>query len=127
MKRRALTAVVMLTSSLALTATLSAAPAPDGGGTRTVQYSEQDVVRIQARLRFTTLIVLPKSDQILDVVCGDKEFWPVSGNLNVAYIKPAKARASTDLHLVTAAGNIYSFVLTEVSDRGDSEPDLKVF
>src|SRR4051812_7367437 len=102
-------------SAMVLAGTLLAAhPAraagPNGvGGTRTVQYSERDVVRVQARLRFTTLIILPKSEQILDVVCGDKEFWPVSGNLNVAYVKPAKAHASTDLHLITAAGNIYSF------------------
>jgi type IV secretion system protein VirB9 len=97
----------------------------DGAGrARTVTYSEHDVVDIQTRLRFTTVIVLPKTEQILDVVCGDKEFWPVSGALNVAYVKPAKARATTDLHLVTASGHIYSFILTE---GADGEPDVKVF
>ena len=121
---------VMRLSALVLVGAVWAAPTaraagPNGaGGTRTVQYSERDVVRVQARLRFTTLIILPKTEQILDVVCGDKEFWPVSGNLNVAYVKPAKAHASTDLHLITAAGNIYSFVLAEVSE---GEPDLKLF
>ena len=101
------------------------AAGPDGAGrARTVTYSEHDVVGIQTRLRFTTVIVLPKTEQILDVVCGDKEFWPVSGALNVAYVKPAKARAITDLHLVTAAGHIYSFILTEAAD---GEPDVKVF
>ena len=44
-----------------------------------------------ARLRFTTLIVLPKAEQILDFVCGDKEFWVVNGAQNFAYVKPAKA------------------------------------
>ena len=98
---------------------------PDGAArARTVTYNEHDVVGIQTRLRFTTVIVLPKTEQILDVVCGDKEFWPVSGALNIAYVKPAKARATTDLHLVTAAGHIYSFILTE---GADSEPDVKVF
>ena len=78
---------------------------PDGAGrARTVTYSEHDVVGIQTRLRFTTVIVLPTTEKILDVVCGDKEFWPVSGAFNMAYVKPAKARATTDLHLVTAAG-----------------------
>jgi type IV secretion system protein VirB9 len=101
------------------------AAGPDGAGrARTVTYHEYDVVGIQTRLRFTTVIVLPKSEQILDVVCGDKEFWPVSGALNIAYVKPAKARATTDLHLVTAAGHIYSFILTE---GAEGDPDVKVF
>jgi len=39
-------------------------------------------------------------------------------------VKPAKAGGRTDLNLVTANGNVYSFVLTEVSDV---QPDLKVF
>ena len=101
------------------------AAGPDGAArARTITYHEHDVVGIQTRLRFTTVIVLPKTEQILDVVCGDKEFWPVSGALNIAYVKPAKARATTDLHLVTAAGHIYSFILTE---GADGDPDVKVF
>jgi len=101
------------------------AAGPDGAvRARTVTYSEHDVVGIATRLRFTTIIVLPSTEKILDVVCGDKEFWPVSGALNLAYVKPAKARAITDLHLVTAAGHVYSFILTE---SADGEPDVKVF
>src|SRR5581483_8002670 len=61
--------------------------------------------------------------EILDFVCGDKDFWVVSGSENLAYVKPAKAGASTNLNLVTASGNIYSFLLTE----GSAEPDLKIF
>ena len=38
-------------------------------------------------------------------------------------MKPAKAGGRTNLNLVTASGNVYSFVLNE----GDSEPDLKIF
>ena len=90
---------------------------------RTVNYSERDVVKVRARLRFTTLIVLPKTEQILDFVCGDKEYWIVNGAQNFAYVKPAKAGGKTNLNLVTASGNVYSFVLTE----SDAEPDLKIF
>jgi type IV secretory pathway VirB9-like protein len=90
---------------------------------RTVLYGERDVIRVKARLRFTTLIVLPKAEQILDFVCGDKEFWVVNGAQNFAYVKPAKAGGRTNLNLVTASGNVYSFVLTE----GEAEPDLKIF
>lgn len=94
---------------------------------RTVSYSEKDVVPVKAKIRFTTLIVLPKQEQILDYTCGDKEFWIVNGNQNFVYVKPAKAGSRTNLNLITARGNVYSFVLTEVSEATDSEPDLKIF
>lgn len=94
---------------------------------KVVRYGEKDVVRVSTKLRFTTLIVLPKNEQILDFTCGDKEFWVVNGTQNFAYIKPAKAGAHTNLNLVTASGNIYSFVLAEVSESPATTPDLKVF
>jgi type IV secretion system protein VirB9 len=113
--------------SLILSGSLLAAVTPPANGARSVQYGDKDVVRINARLRFTTLIVLPKNEQILDFVCGDKEFWIVNGNQNFAYVKPAKERARTDLNLITASGNVYSFVLEEGSSQPEAEPDLKVF
>src|SRR5213593_1887807 len=45
---------------------------------RTVRYSASDVVQIKAKLRYTTLIVLPKNEQILDFTCGDQEYWIVN-------------------------------------------------
>jgi len=92
---------------------------------REIQYAERDIIAIPAKLRFTTLIRLPKGEQILDFVCGDKEFWQVTGVQNFAFVKPSKAGASTSLHLVTAAGTVYAFVLTEVGDTG-AMPDLEL-
>src|SRR5580698_6522614 len=92
-----------------------------------IAYGEKDVIRLKTKLRYTTLIILPKEEQILDFTCGDKEFWVVNGNENIAYVKPAKAGAQTDLNLITASGNIYSFVLAEVSEPPEGAPDLKVF
>ena len=92
-----------------------------------VEYGERDVVRLKAKLRYTTLIVLPKAEQILDFTCGDKEFWIVNGTHNFAYVKPARANSQTNLNLITASGNVYSFVLSEVSGSAGVEPDLKVF
>jgi type IV secretory pathway VirB9-like protein len=94
---------------------------------KVVQYGAKDVVQVKAKLRYTTLIVLPKNEQILDFTCGDKEFWIVNGNQNFAYVKPAKAGIATNLNLITASGNVYSFVLTEVSELPNAQPDLKVF
>jgi len=104
------------------------APSPEvEPGTKVVQYGDKDVVRVNTKLRYTTLIVLPKNEQILDFTCGDKEYWVINGNQNFAYVKPAKAGSQTNLNLVTASGNIYSFVLAEVSEVADAAPDLKVF
>lgn len=94
---------------------------------KVIQYGERDVVSVRAKVRFTTLIVLPKQEQILDFTCGDKEFWIVNGNQNFAYIKPAKPNSRTNLNLITGSGNVYSFVLVEVSESADAEPDLKIF
>src|SRR5690348_17552938 len=89
----------------------SAPEEPAEARVRIVGYSQKDVIPVRTKLRYSTLIVLPKSEQILDFTCGDKEFWVVNGNQNFAYVKPAKAGAHTNLNLVTASGNIYSFVL----------------
>jgi type IV secretory pathway VirB9-like protein len=91
--------------------------------TREVAYDAHAVVRVNAKVRFTTLIILPETEEILDFVCGDKDFWIVSGTQNLAYVKPAKAGASTNLNLVTASGRIYSFWLTE----GAADADLKLY
>lgn len=93
---------------------------------RTVKYAPHDIVSVKAKVRFTTLIVLPTSEKILDFVTGDKDFWVVEGVQNFCYIKPAKPGISTNVTLITAAGNVYSLLLSEISDTKD-EPDLKVF
>lgn len=107
----------------AAAATLLVTTGVEAQGTRDVTYHDRAVVSVSTRLRFTTLIMLPASEQILDVVCGDKDFWVVSGVQNLAYVKPAKAGARTNLNLVTTSGRVYSFLLTE----SDAEPDLKLY
>lgn len=94
---------------------------------RTVSYHDTDIVPISTEVRFTTLIELPKEESILEVTCGDKEFWPVNWTGNLAYIKPAKPGSRTNLNLITASGNVYSFLATEVSNIAGSHADLKVF
>jgi type IV secretion system protein VirB9 len=94
---------------------------------RRVRYSEQDVVALYGHVRFTTMIVLPPDERILDFICGDKEFWIVNGDENLAYVKPAKPGAQTNLNLVTASGHVYSFLLTEISDPRGRTADLKVY
>jgi type IV secretion system protein VirB9 len=96
--------------------------AQEQNGVRRVAASEQSLIPLQTRLRFTTMIVLPDDEEILDVVCGDRDYWVISATQNIAHVKPAKAGAETNLNLVTVSGAIYSFLLVEKS----APPDLKV-
>ena len=95
-------------------------------GIREVAASERSLITLQTRLRYTTMIVLPDSEEILDVICGDRDFWVISATQNIAHVKPAKAGAATNLNLVTGSGAIYSFLLQEGGDPKAS-PDLKVY
>jgi type IV secretory pathway VirB9-like protein len=121
--------VRILGPALALTV-LSAAPASlsaqaPGTGIREVSASAHSLVSLQTRLRYTTMVVLPEGEEILDVICGDKDFWVISSTHNIAHVKPAKDGAATNMNLVTASGAVYSFLLTEKS--GSGMPDLKVY
>ncbi len=93
-------------------------------GVREVTASDRSVIPVQTRLRYTTMIVLPHGQEILDVICGDKDFWVVTATQNMAHVKPAKEGATTNLNLVTNTGAVYSFLLTE---KGSGTPDLKVY
>jgi type IV secretory pathway VirB9-like protein len=114
-----------LTLSAVATPWLSTVVTGQTPGIREVSASAHSVIPLQARLRFTTLIVLPEDDEILDVICGDKDFWVISATHNMAHVKPAKEGAATNLNLVTASGAVYSFLLNEKG--GPSTPDLKVY
>jgi type IV secretory pathway VirB9-like protein len=94
-------------------------------GIREVSASERTLIPLQTRLRYTTLVVLPPDEEIIDVICGDKDWWVISATQNMAHVKPAKEGATTNLNLVASSGAVYSFLLTE--KNGGGPPDLKVF
>ena len=104
-------------------ALLALAASASAQAVRDVSYSDRQVIPVKAQVRFTTVLVLPEGEEILDFVCGDKDFWVVSGAQHLAYVKPAKEKAATNLNLVTASGRVYSFLLTESTDP----PDMKVY
>ena len=96
-------------------------------GARVVKYSKEDVVPVHAKLRFSTLIVLPEDEEILDFTTGDKEFWVINGAHNLCYVHPAQAGIRSNLNLITASGHVYSFLLNEISNQPSADPDLKLF
>ena len=90
-------------------------PVPEEGGER--------IPRLRARVRHTTVIVLPAEERILDFVSGDSEYWHLTGAANVAYLKPLAEDAATNIALVCESGRIYSFL---VSEHGEKAPHLVV-
>jgi type IV secretory pathway VirB9-like protein len=94
-------------------------------GIREVTATDRSLIPLHTRLRYTTMVVLPDGEEVLDVICGDRDFWVISATQNVVHVKPAKPGAETNLNLVTARGTIYSFLLLEKS--GGGAPDLKVY
>ena len=119
-------AVAVFLSAALLSFGFAAAAAPPDG-TRVVKVGKEDIVPVRAKLRFSTLIVLPENEEILDFTTGDKEFWIINGTHNLCYVHPAQAGIRSNLNLITASGHVYSFLLSEVSNDPDASPDLKVF
>jgi type IV secretion system protein VirB9 len=97
-----------------------------GTGVRTVTANETALTTLNTQLRFTTLIVLPDGEEIVDQSCGDKDNWVISvPNHNFAYVKPTKEKAITNLNLIGSSGTVYSFLLKEISGTG-VQADLRV-
>lgn len=94
---------------------------------RTVVYHARDLVALRARVHYTTLIVLPDGESVVEATCGDKEVWIVNVRDGLVSVKPAKAGAETNLNLVTTSGQVYAFLLSEVSETKGVEPDLTVY
>ena len=109
-----------------LLASVGAASAAEPSA-RVVKYSREDIVAVHAKLHFSTLIVLPDEEEILDFTTGDREFWIINGSHNLCYVHPAQAGIRSNLNLITASGHVYSFLLTEISSDATVEPDLKLF
>ena len=98
-----LRALIVSTAVPLMVASLSA-QAP---GVRDVTASPRSVIPLDTRLRYTTMVILPDGEEILDVVCGDRDFWVISAAQNIAHIKPAKEGAATNLNLITSSGAVF--------------------
>jgi type IV secretion system protein VirB9 len=93
-------------------------------GIREVSASARSLITLDTKVRYTTMVLLPEGEEILDVICGDRDFWVISATHNIAHVKPAKEGAATNLNLVTSSGAVYSFLLREGKAV---QPDLKVY
>ena len=105
----------------------SDAPSVRPRGARTVIYHPRDLVPIRAKLHYTTLLVLPDGDDVVEATSGDKDVWIVNVRGALVSVKPAKVGTETNLNLVTTSGQVYAFILTEVSDPKGQDPDFTVY
>src|SRR5579859_4686967 len=122
-RHRVFPSLILIAFLLAGVAAASAAEP----GARVVKYSKEDIVPVHAKLRFSTLLVLPDDKEILDFTTGDREFWIINGSHNLCYVHPAQAGIRSNLNLITSSGHVYSFLLTEISSDAAAQPDLKLF
>ena len=103
-------------------ALLWAAATLAGATARHVEVTDDTVVEVAARVRYTTVIVVPEDERILTFVCGDSEYWGLEGKANVALLKPMREGIRTNVALITDMGRIYTLTAAE-----GGEPDLKVY
>lgn len=88
--------------------------------------SDTTIYPIHTKVDYTTIIILPQDDKILDYLVGDKSEWVLEGAENLAYIRPAEAGHNTNVNLVTAKGNVYTFDVDEVTNTPSVPVDEKV-
>jgi type IV secretion system protein VirB9 len=93
-----------------------------------IAYHLGQTPAVPVALKWKTIIVLPSTEKILDVVCGFKDEWDVYAprDSNFAMVTPLKAGARTDIAFVTKAGNIYTFELRDVSGQTDGHAYTQV-
>jgi len=117
---------------LAASAVLLAADAVKAGDpladAQRIAYHLGQTPSVPVTLKWKTILVLPSSEKILDVVCGFKDEWDVYApkDSNFAMVQPLKAGARSDLAFVTKAGNIYTFELHDVSAQAESHAYTQV-
>ncbi|TPW01527.1 MAG: type IV secretion system protein VirB9, partial [Alphaproteobacteria bacterium] len=80
---------------------------------RTVAYRANDVVAIEGRYGFLTMIELSEDERIENVAIGDSLAWQVvpSRSAHMLFLKPVEQNASTNLAVVTNR-RIYAFALS---------------
>ena len=110
---------------------------PQTPGVLRVQAQPDQIVEVRTKTRHTTVLVLPRGENILDFVVGDSEYWHLTGSAHLAYLKPLDEKVQTNVALVCESGTIYSFLVKESTDphlvvrietkAGNAAPDMPAF
>src|SRR5260370_40243512 len=83
---------------------------------RVVKYGKEDIIPVRGKLRFSTLIVLPESEEIVEFTTGDKEFWIINGSHNHIYRAPAATGTCSNLYLSNTTRSGHTIPVTRISN-----------
>jgi type IV secretion system protein VirB9 len=90
-------------------------------------YHPRDLVNLRTKVRYSTLIVLPDGEDVIEATCGDRDRWLINVRGGLISVKPAQEGSETNLNVVTTSGQVYAFSLTEVSRETTQDVDLTVY
>lgn len=96
---------------------------------RKVAYRNGDSVRVFGQYGWESIAVLPSAEKILDVFCGNEDAWTVHVRPKTNFVaftpnRPGVPRSN--VMLVAASGNIYTFELVDVSKDASGHADTQV-
>ena len=98
---------------------------------RTVPYNPMNVVRIVGGTFNSTQVIFAADETITQVAIGDSEAWLAQPAGNLLFLKPAEARAPTNMQVVTKRpdGSVrsYQFELTARNAMADQPAAGAVF
>lgn len=90
-------------------------------------YNELETYKLRLRIFMSTLILLPKEDEIESFKIGDASVFRAHINgVRVLAVQPEVAGADTSLHIEGKSGNFYTFYLRSDNDKSKYVPHLKV-
>ena len=72
---------------------------------------------VTARVRHVTVVVLPTTTTIVDVVAGDSEYWDVTYGAHMAFLRPLMEGAESNVVILTAGGEVIPLLVVERGDR----------
>jgi type IV secretion system protein VirB9 len=86
---------------------------------RSVHYQTNQVVSVQGRLGYQSMIEFGPGEEIENVAVGNSEAWQVTPNkrANLLFLKPLMSKARTNMTVVTDQ-RVYLFDLNVASARG---------
>jgi len=87
---------------------------------RSVHYEANQVVSVQGRLGFQSMIQFAPGEEIENVAVGNSEAWQVTPNkrANLLFLKPLATKARTNMTVVTDQ-RVYLFDLSVAAGRGE--------
>jgi type IV secretion system protein VirB9 len=96
-------------------------------GARTVVYHPRDLVSLRTKVRYSTLIVLPDGEDVVEATCGDRDHWLINVRGGLVSVKPTQVGSETNLNVVTTSGQVYAFLLREISPDTTLDVDLTIY